>query len=303
MSIRLSVVICTRNRAGYLRLCLQGLRRQTASPDGFEVIVVNNGSTDETSALVAEYSREMSNLILLREPEPGISRARNTGWNKAKGDWVAYLDDDVIPEPDWAEQAILCAGKACAEVGVIGGRATPIWEAKRPAWLNGRVASQLAVIDWPESGWIQQDQWVAGANILYRRALLERLGGFDPSLGRTDKNLMSCEEALLNEQILDAGYRVYFAREMSVRHHVQEERMKFGWLLRRAYWNGRSYIAMQVMLGRQKEERATSTVKRYLRRVDKILKNPQVPTPVEKAIKLAFEAGRFHETIRRKLAR
>jgi glycosyltransferase involved in cell wall biosynthesis len=300
MPARLSVIICTRNRAGYLRLCLEGLKKQTAPASSFEVIVVNNGSTDETSALVAEYSREMGNLTVLREPEPGISRARNTGWIRARSSWVAYLDDDAVPEPDWTEQALKFTTEACPEAGVIGGRATPIWEAERPEWLNGRVASQLAIIDWPQSGWIEKDQWVAGANIIYRRDLLERLGGFDPSLGRTDKNLMSCEEALLNEQILDAGYRVYFAREMSVRHHVQPERMKFGWLIRRAYWNGRSHIAMQVMLGRLKEERASSSFKRYAQRLVKIWKDPKVATLVEKTIKVAFEAGRFHETLRRR---
>ena len=95
MNVQISAVVCTHNRAAYLRKALQSLVDQTMAQELYEIIVVDNASTDGTKQVVSEYSGA-SNLRCLYEPVIGLSRARNTGWGNARGEYVAYLDDDAV---------------------------------------------------------------------------------------------------------------------------------------------------------------------------------------------------------------
>jgi glucosyl-dolichyl phosphate glucuronosyltransferase len=103
----ISVVICTYNRADRLRLALDALCTQTLSPQSFEILVVDNASTDDTAALCTFYKEKLPQLHYLFEPVQGLSRARNTAWEEAKSPYIAYLDDDAIPCDDWIESILL----------------------------------------------------------------------------------------------------------------------------------------------------------------------------------------------------
>src|ERR1700760_3891563 len=99
----ITVCVCTRDRPGYLRNCLEGLRNQTAPADAFEIVVVDSASTGDVPAQLAHIVAGHGNARLLREERPGLSRARNAGAQAAYGGYIAYIDDDAIPAPDWIE--------------------------------------------------------------------------------------------------------------------------------------------------------------------------------------------------------
>lgn len=240
-----SVVICTHNRAAYLKKALESLRHQTLDASSFEVLVIDNRSTDATKAVFDEIAGH--NFTYVFEPELGLSKARNTGWQRGRAPYIAYLDDDAIAAPEWVE-FIARAFETTPVPGAVGGRILPIWEAPRPAWLSDRIALALTILDWSDQPhFLGDEQWLAGANITYPRALLEQTGGFDVTLGRRGKNLISCEESLLNGQILALGHRLFYEPRASVQHHIPASRLTRQWHIQRQYWNGVSMAtALQI---------------------------------------------------------
>jgi len=127
-----SVVICTLNRAALLKTALESLAEQTAPPGSFEVLVVDNGSTDDT-AQVADGFRKVLNLTCVREGRTGLSHARNRGYLGAHGAYVAYLDDDATARPDWVEGILAAVQRENPDV--LGGPVIPVFAAGRPAWF------------------------------------------------------------------------------------------------------------------------------------------------------------------------
>src|ERR1700739_3707421 len=105
-----TVCICTHDRPGYIRDCLGGLRQQTVSPDRLEILVVDSASTGDVPAQLAHMVGEIDNARLLRVEQSGVSNARNAGALAASGAYVAYIDDDAIPAPDWIEQILVAIG-------------------------------------------------------------------------------------------------------------------------------------------------------------------------------------------------
>src|SRR5262249_30950888 len=91
---RISVVVCSHNGSRTIGECLQGISKLRYP--NFEVIVVDDGSTDNTATIVAQYD-----LRFIRTPNHGLSHARNVGWQAANGEIIAYIDDDAYPDPDW----------------------------------------------------------------------------------------------------------------------------------------------------------------------------------------------------------
>ena len=145
--LAISVVICTHNRAGYLSRALDGLARQSLPADRFEVIVVDNASHDETPAVVRERRYGELAPRYLHESRLGLSHARTRGWREAAAPFVAFLDDDAVPEPDWLLNAVDELQKQDPGLGLLGGRVSPIWEAPRPNWLSARLVPYLSMVD------------------------------------------------------------------------------------------------------------------------------------------------------------
>src|SRR3990170_3383610 len=105
MSILISAIVCTHNRAPYLFKALRSLDNQTLDSALYEVIVVDNASKDNTKEVFREFSGK-TNWRYIYEPDIGLSRARNTGWRNAHGAYIAYLDDDAVACPEWLENII-----------------------------------------------------------------------------------------------------------------------------------------------------------------------------------------------------
>ncbi|UCH72443.1 MAG: glycosyltransferase family 2 protein [Thermoplasmatales archaeon] len=248
MNIIISAVICTYNRADYLHKAIQGLVNQTLHKDQYEILIVDNGSTDKTQKVVEKFSNT-GNLRYVFEPILGLSQARNTGWKNAKGNYVAYLDDDAMTSPQWLEKISEVFETVKPKPGCVGGKIEPIWEAPKPIWLSDKILSQVTVLDWgPTPIFLNDDQWLAGANIAYPRKLLENIGGFSAALGRKGEKNLSMEENLIRAQLEKMGYRCYYHPEIAIKHHIMPQRLNKKWFLKKSYLNGVSSELIQMYL-------------------------------------------------------
>jgi GT2 family glycosyltransferase len=198
----ISVVLATRDRSELLARMLDGLARQTIGAAAFEVIVVDDASGDDTPALLAARSAALNLRVLRNETSQGPATARDIGWRAARGELVAFTDDDCVPSPGWLE-ALLETARATPG-GVVMGRTTP-----DPAGRQTPFTRSLLV---EHAGPPFQT-----CNILYPRALLERLGGFDRRYP-----LPVAEDTDLGWRAVQSGAPLKFAADALVHHAVHE---------------------------------------------------------------------------------
>jgi GT2 family glycosyltransferase len=231
----LSVVVCTHNRPVDLERCLAGLaalRRPT------EVVVVDSASDPPVQPIVAAHGERMPSLRYVYEPRPGLSTARNRGVAAVTGDVIAFIDDDAIPAPDWAEEIV--AAFARPEVGCAGGECRPRFETARPPWLSNALLAFAGITDFGGAFRRARSraEWPFGANIAFRRAALAQAGGFSEELGRTGDSLLSYEDTAMVERVIAGGWEVWLRPSAVVEHTVSAERTRSGYYWRRSWWNG-----------------------------------------------------------------
>jgi GT2 family glycosyltransferase len=248
MTMRISVIIATYNRAALLDDCLTHLARQRFDA-GDELIVVDNGSTDETPAVIARHRRRFGVALLhLNEARPGKSHALAKALAAASGDVLAFTDDDVNVEDDWID-AIRTAMRD-ANVALVGGPVAPRWEHPRPRWLKlephgyGRLAAPLAIMDYGPDTVELGARALLGANMAARREIFERVGGFAPNLGKMRGTLLSGEDHEFCRRVQAAGFRAYYCPAARVRHWVPASRMRLRYFLEWFFWSGITNAAL-----------------------------------------------------------
>jgi glycosyltransferase involved in cell wall biosynthesis len=236
-----SVVICTHNRPEYLVKALNGLVKQSTDLNTFEIIVIDNCSTDNTKEIVEQFQSKLPNLNYFFENKLGLSVARNRGLKETAGKYIAYLDDDAIPDKDWLRYVFEGFAQGRENVSLLGGKVLPLWEIPRPNWLSDEFLPYLTVVDLgDEIITIDDTSGVVGANMVFKTSVLQELGGFPTQLGRKGSNLLSNEEHVLKLKLQEAGYGAMYHPKAMVLHHAPRERVSKHWFKRRLYWQGES---------------------------------------------------------------
>jgi glycosyltransferase involved in cell wall biosynthesis len=247
----ISVVICTYNRADRLSLTLEAMSKQTISTSDFEVVVVDNRSTDNTLAICEHYQEHLANFRYLYEPVQGLSKARNTGWQATQSPYIAYLDDDAIPCEGWIKSILEVFETVQPKPVGVGGPIYPLWEIPKPDWINSSTETLFTTLDAGNTPrWFGPNECPWGANVVYRRDALEAAGGFHEQLGRKGQSLLSGEETLLNVTLTSQGERFYYSPQAWVHHWVPKERINPDWLVQRGYWQGRSVALVDTIIGK-----------------------------------------------------
>ena len=231
----ISVVVCTYNRADLLEGALETLSEQTLHPSQYEVIVVDNNSTDNTHEVVAGFDR-LENLRYCTETRQGLSHARNRGWHEARGEYVGYLDDDCKAPTDWLTVASDVIGRLSP--AVFGGPYSPFYSAPRPAWFRDRYGSSHKG---EEARALAQNEYLSGGNVFFRRSLLEELNGFDPRFGMRGDSLGYGEETVMQRRIRASRPHevIYYAPTLGVYHLVPPRKMTLRWIARHRFVDGR----------------------------------------------------------------
>jgi len=246
MNKTISVVVCTYNREEHIENCIRSLLTQTLQRDLFEIIVVDNASTDNTANILKRFRDERAFRIVY-EGTPGLSVARNRGWREAVGKYVAYLDDDAVAHEGWLGAACWAFGHLSPKPQCLTGTITLAPEQPLPEWISEDLQVCLGYLDFGEKPFEMHfpTQQIIGANCHFTRSILEQTGGFDENLGRKKTLLLSGEETQLQRMIESCGGATWFHPDVAVTHFVGKDRLSSRWFYRRYFWGGVSDVYMK----------------------------------------------------------
>jgi glycosyltransferase involved in cell wall biosynthesis len=235
--MKASAVICTHNRAADLKEALLSLLHQNVK-NSYEVIVVDNCSTDQTKQVVQEFQKMVNiPVIYIFEERLGLSVARNRAIREASGEYVLFLDDDAVASTNWIG-GIIALFDLDPRIGCVGGKIEPAWEGSAPQWLSPENRTLYTILDYSdEIVEMRKPAIPFGANVAFRKSVFDSMEAFREDLGRVGSNLLSSEESELIERIR-TRYTVYYTPHASVLHKIPRSRISRKWLLRRIYWQG-----------------------------------------------------------------
>jgi glycosyltransferase involved in cell wall biosynthesis len=248
--VKLSIVIPTLDRAEYLARLLDSIGRQTVSEDRFEVIVVDNGSVDETREVVTSYENKIRNITYVYEATPGLHECRHAGYSVSKADIVVYADDDIEAFPTWLEG--IEESFADRSVVAVGGKCLPRFDASPPEWLlqmwdektrgsGGNVLSYLSIIDLGERKRMIRADYIFGCNMSLRKSVILEAGGFHPdSMPSSLMRFRGDGETHVMNYINKKGYAALYNPKASVYHAVPASRMTREYFCQRAFRQGLS---------------------------------------------------------------
>jgi len=211
MAMDVSLIIVTRDRGQQLARCLESVRR-IAFDRPWESIIVDNGSTDETPAVVREFIKTTNvRAIYLFEPRRGKSKGLNTASETASGQILAFTDDDCYPAPDFLSK--VWSAFDDPSVGYIGGRIMLYDPADHPITIN----DSMTPVTFPARSFVCAG-CVQGANMAFRRRVLLDIGGFDPLFG-PGALFAACEDIDAVGRASAMGWKGEYHPEAVVRHH------------------------------------------------------------------------------------
>lgn len=252
----LSVVIPTRNRADFLATALESVIEQDLPPDQFEVLVIDNGSTDRTKEVVDDVRSRLSNVRYFYESEPGLHVGRHRGLKEANTEQLVYADDDIRAEPTWL--SAIAENFSDPKVAMVGGNNYPDFKGPVPSWLEkmwavpsqgGQMLGELSILSLPDGQRAISPMLVWGCNFSIRKQVLLDAGGFHPDAMPADLvRFRGDGETHVSQYVQSHELGCVFDSRASVYHAVIPERMTIKYFRRRAFNQGisDSYTALRL---------------------------------------------------------
>jgi glycosyltransferase involved in cell wall biosynthesis len=282
----ISVILCTYRNPEFLKDVLKDLHNQTLDNDMYEIIAVDNSSQDETKSVISKYPA----VKYLLEENIGLSNARNTGLQNAKGEIIVFTDDDTRIEPNWLEE-LLKVYKSYPDAWVVGGKILPIWDAPKPDWIKKDMFRSLSLIDYGESTreliWPERN---IGANISFKKKVFEKFCFFSTLLGRKGKSsFVGLEEVELQHLLYLCRKRIFYTPHAVIRHHVPQSRMTKQYFKRRAV--GHLLILMALELKALRYETLTEYFKQNIDKLVFLFSLPGIFTVFIRLKKRFFNKG------------
>lgn len=232
MAPKITVIIPTWKGADRIAETITSLAQQDLPYDDYEVVVVDNAPvTDDTKALVDKLARVYADLELryVYEPRLGLHNARHAGAVNARGEILAFTDDDVICDKAWLRELLSCYESD--KVGCAGGKVLPRWEVPPPEWVL-QYPGALALLDLGDEVLeLKWPQTIYGLNFSIRKNLLLTLGGFNPeSFGHI---WLGDGETGLVRKVYEAGWKVVYNPKALVYHRIPANRLTLGYMKKR----------------------------------------------------------------------
>jgi glucosyl-dolichyl phosphate glucuronosyltransferase len=258
--MKFSILIATYNRAPVLADTLDSLSRLRPG-EPWEVIVIDNNSPDNTREIVeAAIPSFPVPLRYAFEREQGRSAALNCGFRLARGEIVVTTDDDVRVEPDWLNR--IEAGLESQRCDYVGGRVLPLWGAEPPRWLpktNGQLWAVIALLDYGPAPIRFGTRVPLGVNMAMRKSAVDRVGGFDPRIGRKAGTLLGQEVREWCLRAHAAGLSGFYIPDLVVQHLIPADRLTKRYFRRWFYWRGisRAMLYAETGLDMEKPEQTT----------------------------------------------
>lgn len=258
MKTHISIIICTYNRALYIEESIVSALNQDATGIDYEVVIINNNSTDNTDSICQRVINNHPNSAIQYyiETEQGLSAARNSGMNLAKGEIFAFIDDDAMVFPDFVRQIDQAYSKF-PEMAASGGRIYPRFESKAPKWMSKFLIPLMSVIDKGEDVKpFTGTGYPIGANMAFRKKIIEQVGNFNTSLGRSGGNLQGGEEKDIFNRIKNKGFSIFYLPNVRVNHVIPDARLTADYIKRMGIGIGSSERIRVKQIGKYEQIKA-----------------------------------------------
>lgn len=253
--INYSVIIPTKNRAKSLIRCLNSINKNNVDNfDKFELLVIDNGSTDNTQKLVKDfiYENKKFDIKYYFEKEPGLIAARHCAVKNAKGEILIFVDDDVEVSSYWLQSLVNVFKDE--EVKLAGGRNLPKYESSPPDWIKwfwienkyGKFLWQLSLLDFGNTRKIIKGDFIFGLNFAIRKSALKKIGGFHPDY--IDGHLLyeGDGETFVTRKAMLLGYKMIYEPRALVYHHLPASRLTRDYFCKRYYKCGINSSYMDI---------------------------------------------------------
>jgi glucosyl-dolichyl phosphate glucuronosyltransferase len=239
--VDVSVIISTRDRASILPVSLGSLANQDGAVP-FEVIVVDNGSSDATPEVLAAWCRDHPIFRTTREDRPGLSRGKNAGIAIAEGSLLLFTDDDVLVTPSWVRTFARFFETHRGPMVVAGGAIVPIADdlGPWPPWLSQDALLDVGLLDHGAEQELHPPRYVFGANMAVPATVFASVGPWDEDLGNAPGDRSTFEDAELQDRVRSAGGTVWFCVDAAIRHRVERTRAAPRAILANAFARGRN---------------------------------------------------------------
>jgi glucosyl-dolichyl phosphate glucuronosyltransferase len=247
--VAISVIVSTRNRAAYLPEVLRTLAEQ-AGETPYEVIVIDNGSTDETPALLSAWCARDRRFRTAREDRPGLSRGKNAGILLARAPLLLFTDDDVRVDPRWVASYRTLFDRHPDPYLIAGGPIVPMphdlgpW----PDWFGEPALAEAGLLDHRTERALRSGEYVWGGNMAVPRRVFDQLGGWDESAGLQGEQRVTklertfFEDTELQDRLRKAGGVVWFCPGAAVHHRVDRRTITPRRVLATAFTRGRNDV-------------------------------------------------------------
>jgi glycosyltransferase involved in cell wall biosynthesis len=228
MAVDVSVVISTYNRCRLLARALEALQHQESADVSYEILVVDNNSTDETRKITEHFIAESPEKFhYIFEPKQGLSYGRNAGIAQARAELVAFTDDDVRVSGNWVSR-IKAGFAAEPSADFLGGKVLPQWTGTPPAWLTRAHWPPLALLDYGDEPFYVdagRPMSLIGANCAFRKGVFEQVGLFRADFQRVKDGVGSLEDHEMLLRLWHDGRKGIYLPDLTVMAEVQPDRL------------------------------------------------------------------------------
>ena len=246
-----SIIICGYNAANRIQPTLNALQQQQFSREkiNWEVIIIDNASTDNTSLVASEVWKKnfVTAFRIVREEKPGLMHARHKGLSEAKYEIVSFIDDDNWVEPFWVEK-VVSVFSIDKNIGACGGSSEAVFETVQPDWFSTYENSFAVGKQAEATGYIENKKgYLWGAGLSIRKSLWQELlkhGFKNLTIGRDGKNVTAGEDTELCFAFRLLGYRLYYRQDLTLKHYMPLARMNFSYFKKMIIGFGKTNVRL-----------------------------------------------------------
>lgn len=243
MEIRCSVIFCTYNREKYIYNALKSIAEQDFPVDKYEIVLINNNSTDSTAELCQQFKKDYPQVDFRYyiETQQGLSYARNRGVGESRGELLVFVDDDATVFEHYLS-SIDQFFKDYPQAVACGGPIKPVYESGEPRWLSHYTNALVggALYEGEQIKPFKRGKYPGGGNSAFRKEVFEKYGLFNVDLGRKPGSLMGAEEKDLYNRISSGKDIFYYLPQMGIYHYIPESKLTDSYFNQLTYSIGKS---------------------------------------------------------------
>lgn len=226
--MKFSIIFCTYNREKYIYNALKSIAEQDFPYQDYEIVLVNNNSTDNTENLCNKFRSDYPDIEFryFVETNQGLSYARNRGVEESRGGILVFVDDDATVFDHYLP-AIKLFFETYPEVSACGGPIVPVYEVEKPKWLSHYTEQLIggALYEGKEVKPFRNGKYPGGGNSAFRKEVFNKYGLFNVELGRKGTGLIGAEEKDLYDRLSKGKEQFYYLPQMGIYHYIPEKKL------------------------------------------------------------------------------